>query len=169
MTSACCHSPEPVSVPVLFLSPPNVSCVGHSVLVSCESVQGSLPIQYTFYEKIPSEDSKISNTSKLALHCQSFKHQHHQYYCTASNNHGAKSSEMINVRVFNRTGSCSYTVEINGTGRNYSCETTTAESMTTAGSTGIGIHSIASLRYTVWKLGRWLLFVLMVIFTISIK
>ncbi|XP_051890649.1 uncharacterized protein LOC127580793 isoform X3 [Pristis pectinata] len=109
-------SDEPVSVPVLgFLSPANVSRLGGSVLMSCESVQGSLPIQYTWYEKTPSVDSKVSDTSKLDLHCQSFKHQHHQYYCTASNNRGTKSSEIVNVTVFNKGGICSYVTEINST------------------------------------------------------
>ncbi|XP_051891041.1 polymeric immunoglobulin receptor-like [Pristis pectinata] len=111
-------SDEPVSVPVIgFLSPTNVSRLGGSVSVSCESVQGSLPIQYTWYEKTQSVDSKVSDTSKLDLHCQSFKHQHHQYYCTASNNGGAKSSDFVtvNVMVFNSTGSCSFVTETNNT------------------------------------------------------
>ncbi|XP_051890656.1 polymeric immunoglobulin receptor-like [Pristis pectinata] len=109
-------SDEAVSVPVLgFLSPANASRLGGSVSVSCESVQGSLPIQYTWYEKTPPVDSKVSNTSELDLHCQTFKHRHHQYYCTASNNRGAGSSEMVNVTVFKTTGNCSYGIEINGT------------------------------------------------------
>ncbi|XP_062921374.1 uncharacterized protein LOC134355435 [Mobula hypostoma] len=109
-------SDEPVSVPVLgFLSPANVSRLGGSVTVSCESVQGSLPIQYTWYENNSSGHSKISDTNKLDLHCQSFKHQRHQYYCTASNWHGAKSSEMVNVTIFNNGENCSYVTEINGT------------------------------------------------------
>ncbi|XP_078098061.1 uncharacterized protein LOC144511710, partial [Mustelus asterias] len=108
-------SDEPVSVPELkFLSPPNASCSGGSVSVSCESVQGSLPIQYTWYEKTLFEDSKISDTNKLDLHCQSFKQQHHQYYCTASNNQGGKSSEMLNISVINGLGqNCSYVTQIN--------------------------------------------------------
>ncbi|XP_051890654.1 uncharacterized protein LOC127580796 [Pristis pectinata] len=117
-------SDEPVSVPVLgFLSPSNISCVGGSVSVSCESVQGSLPIQYTWYEKTPSVDSKVSDTSKLDLHCQFFIHQRHQYYCTASNNHGEKPSEMVNVAVFNNTWNCSYVVQFSQTGPKYSCKT----------------------------------------------
>ncbi|XP_051890650.1 polymeric immunoglobulin receptor-like [Pristis pectinata] len=109
-------SDEAVSVPVLgFLSPANASRLGGSVSVSCESVQGSLPIQYTWYEKTPPVDSKVSNTSELDLHCQTFKHRHHQYYCTASNNRGANSSEMVNVTVFKTTANCSYGIEINGT------------------------------------------------------
>ncbi|XP_078098045.1 uncharacterized protein LOC144511684 [Mustelus asterias] len=108
-------SDEPVSVPELkFLSPPNASCSGGSVSVSCESVQGSLPIQYTWYEKTPSEDSEISDTNKLDLHCQSFTQQHHQYYCTASNHQEEKSSEMVSVSVINRSGeNCSYVAQIN--------------------------------------------------------
>ncbi|XP_078403903.1 polymeric immunoglobulin receptor-like [Cetorhinus maximus] len=107
-------SDESVSAPVFrFLSPPNVSCSGGSVSISCESVQGSLPIQYTWYEKTLSEDSKISDTNKLDLHCQSFKQQHHQYYCTVSNNQGEKSSEMVNVSVINRSGhNCTYVTKI---------------------------------------------------------
>ncbi|XP_051891039.1 uncharacterized protein LOC127581021 [Pristis pectinata] len=124
-------SDEPVSVPVLgFLSPANVSCVGGSVSVSCESVQGSLPIQYTWYEKTPSRDLKISDTSKLDLRCQSSKQEHHQYYCTASNNRGAKSSEMVNVTFSNRIGNCSYLIRFHNTGPEYSCETSTTQSIT---------------------------------------
>ncbi|XP_055510907.1 polymeric immunoglobulin receptor-like isoform X1 [Leucoraja erinacea] len=117
-------SEEPVSVPVLgFLSPANVSCLGGSVTVSCESFRGSLPINYTWYEKTPSVDSKISDNNALDLHCQSFKHQHHQYYCTASNKRGSKSSEMVNVSISSSDVPCSFPVKINGTGLEYSCET----------------------------------------------
>ncbi|XP_032898773.1 polymeric immunoglobulin receptor-like [Amblyraja radiata] len=117
-------SEEPVSVPVLgFLSPANVSCLGGSVTVPCESVRGSLPINYSWYEKTPSGDSKISDNNTLELHCQSFKHQHHQYYCTASNQRGSKSSEMVNVSISSSDVPCSLLVKINGTGLEYSCET----------------------------------------------
>ncbi|XP_078098060.1 titin-like [Mustelus asterias] len=117
-------SDEPVSVPELkFLSPPNASCSGGSVSLSCESVQGSLPIQYTWYEKTPSEDSKISDTNKLGLHCQSFKQQHHQYYCTASNNQGEKSSEMVTGSVIHISeNDCSYLTQISNIGAG--CERT---------------------------------------------
>uniref|UniRef100_UPI00398F3C90 CMRF35-like molecule 8 n=1 Tax=Pristiophorus japonicus TaxID=55135 RepID=UPI00398F3C90 len=119
--NVCFFPTESVSVPVLrYLSPPNVSCFGGSVSVSCESVQGSLPIQYKWYEKTPTKGSKISDTNKLDLHCQSFKQQHHQYYCTASNNQGEKSSEMVDVSVFNRAGKrCSYVTQISGIGKCY--------------------------------------------------
>ncbi|XP_078402489.1 uncharacterized protein LOC144683394 [Cetorhinus maximus] len=115
---------EPVSVPQLkFSSPPNVSCSGGSVSISCESVQGSLPIQYTWYEKTLSEDSKISDTNKLDLHCQSFKQQRHQYYCTASNNQGEKPSEMVNVSVFNiAVENCTYVTQISSIGPDIPCE-----------------------------------------------
>ncbi|XP_041050568.1 polymeric immunoglobulin receptor-like [Carcharodon carcharias] len=115
---------EFVSVPVLrFSSPANVSCSGGSVSVSCESVQGSLPIQYTWYEKILSEDSKISDTNKLDLHCQIFKQQHHQYYCAASNNQGEKSSEMVNVSVFKiAVENCTYVTQISSIGPENPCE-----------------------------------------------
>ncbi|XP_032898101.1 polymeric immunoglobulin receptor-like [Amblyraja radiata] len=117
-------SEEPVSVPVLvFLSPANVSCFGGSVSVSCESVRGSLPITYTWYEKTPSGNSKISDNNALDLHCQSFKHQHHQYSCTASNKRGSKSSEMVNVSISSIDVPCSFPVKINGTRLEYSCET----------------------------------------------
>ncbi|XP_067913492.1 uncharacterized protein [Heterodontus francisci] len=134
---------ESVSVPDLrFLSPPNVSCSGGSVSVSCKSVQGSLPIQYTWYEKIPSEDSKISDSSKLDLHCQSFTQQHHQYYCTASNNQGEKSSEMVNVSDINRSGeSCSYVIQIDSIGLEYFCEVSSTVSPTTTHSTSTNIIS----------------------------
>ncbi|XP_072886298.1 uncharacterized protein [Hemitrygon akajei] len=107
---------EPVSVPVLrYLSPANVSRLGGSVSVSCESSQGSLPIQYSWYEQTSSEHPTISDTNELTLRCQSFNHQHHQYYCKASNRLGARSSTMVNVTVFNNRGICSYVTEINGT------------------------------------------------------
>ncbi|XP_041051258.1 uncharacterized protein LOC121282010 [Carcharodon carcharias] len=124
---------EPVSVPVLrFSTPANVSCSGGSVSVSCESVQGSLPIQYTWYEKTLSEDSKISDTNKLDLHCQSFKQQHHQYYCTASNNQGEKSSEMVNISKINvTTKNCSYVIQIGNVGPEYFCEDSATVSPTT--------------------------------------
>ncbi|XP_032898772.1 polymeric immunoglobulin receptor-like [Amblyraja radiata] len=103
--------------------PGNFSCRGGSVTVSCESVRGSLPISYSWYEKTPSGDSKISDNNTLDLHCQSFKHQHHQYYCTASNKLGSKSSEMVNVSISSSDVPCSFLVEINGTGLEYSCQT----------------------------------------------
>ncbi|XP_078277138.1 polymeric immunoglobulin receptor-like [Rhinoraja longicauda] len=117
-------SEEPVSVPVLgYLSPAHVSCVGGSVPVSCESGRGSLPISYSWYENTPSVDSKISDNNTLDLHCQSFKHQHHQYYCKSSNQRGSKSSEMVNVSISSNGVSCSFLVKINGPGLEYSCET----------------------------------------------
>ncbi|XP_051891042.1 uncharacterized protein LOC127581023 [Pristis pectinata] len=140
-------SDEPVSVPVLgFQSPANASCAGGSVSVSCESVQGSLSIQYAWYEKTQSVDSKISDTSKLDLHCQSFKHQHHQCNCTASNVNGTKSSEVVNATVFSGTGTCSYVTEINSNRAGYFCETSATESMTTAHSSNTEIRSNDTLH-----------------------
>uniref|UniRef100_UPI00398F6619 uncharacterized protein n=1 Tax=Pristiophorus japonicus TaxID=55135 RepID=UPI00398F6619 len=173
-------SHESVSVPVLrYLSPPNVSCSGGSVSASCESVQGSLPIQYTWYEQTPIKGSKISDTNKLDLHCQSFKQQHHQYYCTASNNQGEKSSEMVDVSVFNRAGKrCSYVTQISGIGLEYSCEVFSTVSPTTAHSTSTNVISTDNQKqssgskstksYITWNVGRWLLFALLVICTISV-
>ncbi|XP_038676046.1 Fc receptor-like protein 5 [Scyliorhinus canicula] len=117
-------SEESVSVPVLrFLSPPKVSCSGGSVSVSCESLRGSLPIQYTWTEKTPSGDSSISDTNKLDLRCQSFKQQQHQYYCTASNNQGEQSSQMVNVSVISLSEqNCSYVAKISSNGTGYYCE-----------------------------------------------
>ncbi|GCC41443.1 hypothetical protein chiPu_0025303, partial [Chiloscyllium punctatum] len=108
-------SEEAVSVPELrFLSQPNVSCSGGSVTVSCESARGSLPIHYTWSEKTPSQDSMISYTNKLDLHCQSFTRQHHQYYCTASNTQGTNPSEIVHVSVNNvKEKNCSYRIQIN--------------------------------------------------------
>ncbi|XP_072134917.1 polymeric immunoglobulin receptor-like isoform X2 [Mobula birostris] len=108
---------ELVSVPVIrYLSPANVSCLGGSVSLSCESFQGSLPIQYRWYEQTSSGYPKISDTNELTLHCQSFKHTHQQYYCSASNRLGARSSAMVNATVFNNGDICSYVTEINGSG-----------------------------------------------------
>ncbi|GCC34335.1 hypothetical protein chiPu_0012808 [Chiloscyllium punctatum] len=124
---------ESISIPVLkFTSPPNVSCSGGSVSISCESVRGSPPIYYKWYERTSSHNSKISDTNKLDLHCQSFKQQNHQYYCTAKNQQAIKDSGMVKVSVINRSANnCSYVVEISSIGQNYSCEV----SSTTAPST----------------------------------
>ncbi|XP_072886321.1 polymeric immunoglobulin receptor-like [Hemitrygon akajei] len=144
-------SDEPVSVPVIqYLSPTNVSHLGNSVSLSCESFQGSLPIQYRWYEQTSSGYRKISDTNELALHCQSFNQQHHQYYCSASNWKGARSSAMVKVTVFNNGEICNYVTEINGTRREYSFTT------------------VSSTSFMMWKVGRWLLFTLLMISTISV-
>ncbi|XP_072886299.1 CMRF35-like molecule 8 [Hemitrygon akajei] len=107
---------EPVSAPVVrYLSPANVSRLAGSVSVSCESFQGSLPIQYRWYEQTSSGHRQVSGNKELTLHCQSFNHQHNQYYCSASNWFGARSSAMVNVTVFNNGDACSYVTEINNT------------------------------------------------------
>ncbi|XP_059806136.1 polymeric immunoglobulin receptor-like [Hypanus sabinus] len=109
-------SDELMSAPVVrYLSPANVSRLGGSVSLSCESFQGSLPIQYRWYEQTSSGYPTISDTNELTLHCQSFNHTHHQYYCSASNRFGARSSAMFNVTVFNNGKICSYVTEINDT------------------------------------------------------
>ncbi|XP_072886818.1 polymeric immunoglobulin receptor-like isoform X1 [Hemitrygon akajei] len=109
-------SDELMSAPVVrYLSPANVSRLGGSVSFSCESFQGSLPIQYRWYEQTSSGYPTISDTNELTLHCQSFNHTHHQYYCSASNRFGARSSAMVNVTVINNQKICSYVTEINGT------------------------------------------------------
>ncbi|XP_072886806.1 uncharacterized protein [Hemitrygon akajei] len=100
--------------------------------VSCESVHGSLPIQYSWYEKTPSGDSKISDTNKLDLHCQSLKYKNNQYYCKASNVYGTKSSEMVRVSISNSVSTCRNVIEINSMGPIHLCENTVTESMTTA-------------------------------------
>nr|ABC86796.1 modular domain immune-type receptor 2 [Raja eglanteria] len=123
-------SDEAASVPVLgLLSPANVSCVGGSVTVTCKSERGSLPISYTWYEKT----SKISDGTNLELRCKSFKHQHHQYYCKASNNRGTRSSEILNVTV-NNTAFCSFVVHFGNNASGYSCGTSTTETMRTVSS-----------------------------------
>ncbi|XP_072134924.1 Fc receptor-like protein 2 isoform X3 [Mobula birostris] len=145
---------KPVSVPVLgFLSAPNDSHLADSASMSCESVQGSLPIQYSWYEKTPSMDSKISNTNELDLHCQPFKHQLYQYYCKATNILGTKSSEMVNISIYNRGGKYKYLMELSHGGREYSCETFTTAS---------------TASFMIWKVGRWVLFALLMISTISV-
>ncbi|XP_051890652.1 uncharacterized protein LOC127580795 isoform X2 [Pristis pectinata] len=210
-------SDEPVSVPVLgFLSPANVSCVGGSVLVSCESVQGSLPIQYTWYERTPSVDSKISNSSKLDLRCQSFKHLHHEYYCRASNSHGKKSSGIVDVIIINKANSIfSYLIQFNGTEKEYSArrklycaenppggrnntstsnpgtksneevdfissgkcgnvtkinnnETTVTTQTVNSDVTSNHTQNQYIASYGIWSMGRWLLFALLGIWSISV-
>ncbi|XP_072886825.1 uncharacterized protein [Hemitrygon akajei] len=126
-------SDEPPSVPLLRFSPPTSgSSCGDSMSVSCESVHGSLPIQYSWYEKTPSEDSKISDTNKLDLHCQSLKYKKYLYYCKASNNHGEESSEMVNVSISNSVSTCRNVIEVNSTGPIHFCENAVTETMTTA-------------------------------------
>ncbi|XP_078277141.1 uncharacterized protein LOC144605584 isoform X2 [Rhinoraja longicauda] len=128
-------SDESVSVPVLgFLSPANVSCVEGSMTVSCKSERGSLPISYSWYEKTSSVVSTISNNNTLDLRCQSFKRQHHQYYCRASNKRGTKNSEMVNVVVSNITEKCSYVMKLGENAPGYSCETSRTETVTSASS-----------------------------------
>ncbi|XP_059806130.1 CMRF35-like molecule 7 isoform X2 [Hypanus sabinus] len=109
-------SEEPVSVPLLrYPSPANNSHLRGLVSLSCESSQGSLPIHYRWYEQTSSGHTKISDTNELNLCCKSFNHQHHLYYCSASNWLGARSSAMVNMTVFNNGEICSYVTEINGT------------------------------------------------------
>lgn len=114
---------EPVSVPQLrFLSAPNASCSGGNVSISCESISGSLPIQYQWYRKTQSgASSVISHSNKLDIQCGSIS-QSHQCYCTASNNKGTRQSEMVEVsglQFLNET--CRYLVRINSIGE-YSVE-----------------------------------------------
>ncbi|XP_060700979.1 polymeric immunoglobulin receptor-like [Hemiscyllium ocellatum] len=171
---------EAVSVPGLqYLSQTNVSCSGGSVTVSCESARGSLPIHYTWSEKTPSQDSMISDSNKLDLHCQSFTQQHHQYYCTASNTQGTKSSEIVHVSVNNvREKNCSYRIQINSIGSEYTCDksstissstSTTISSTTSPTETGIpsGPKSV-SKSYVAWDVIRWVLFTLLVICSVSV-
>ncbi|XP_059509193.1 uncharacterized protein LOC132210796 [Stegostoma tigrinum] len=157
-------SEEAVSTPKLqFLSQPNVSCSGGSVTISCESARGSLPILYTWYES-SSQNSKISGTNKLDLHCQSFTQQHHQYYCTASNTQGTKSSEIVRVSVNNVTEkNCSYTVKISRIGQRYICDISSTISPTTAHS-----YDKNSESYVVWNVIRWMVFALLVICSVSV-
>ncbi|XP_060700985.1 uncharacterized protein LOC132828092 [Hemiscyllium ocellatum] len=140
-------SDEAISVPGLrFLSQPNVSCSGGSVTVSCESARGSLPIHYTWSEKMPSQDSKISDTNKLDLHCQSFTQQQHQYYCSASNTQGTKSSEIVHVSVNNvREKNCNYRIQINSIGGRYNCTVSSTTSPGTTHSPNTSGGSSASL------------------------
>ncbi|XP_043572421.1 uncharacterized protein LOC122563080 [Chiloscyllium plagiosum] len=140
-------SAEAVSVPGFqYLSQPTVSCSGGSVTVSCESTQGSLPIHYTWSEKTPSQDSKISYTNKLDLHCQSFTQQHHQYYCTASNTQGTKPSEIVHVSVSNvREKNCSYRIQTNSISEQYTCAVSSTTSPGTAHSPNSSGSSSASL------------------------
>ncbi|XP_048467768.1 CMRF35-like molecule 8 [Rhincodon typus] len=143
-------SEEAVSVPGLqFLSRPNVSCSGDSVTISCESARGSLPIHYTWSEKTPSQDSKISDTNKLDLHCQSFTQQHHQYYCTASNTQGTKSSEIVHVSVNNETEkNCWYIIHISSIGQRCICDISSTIPPTTTHSQNTNTISSLSQKQT---------------------
>ncbi|XP_059806132.1 polymeric immunoglobulin receptor-like [Hypanus sabinus] len=157
-------SGDPMSVPLLRFSPPSGSSCVDSVTVSCESVHGSLPIQYFWYEKTSSGDSKISDTNKLDLHCQSLKYNKYLYYCKASNNHGEKSSEMVNVSISNNVSTCRNVIEVNSTGPIHVCENTVTESTTTTQ----GDESTSDKIFMMWKVGRWLLFALLMISMISV-
>ncbi|XP_048409609.2 uncharacterized protein LOC125463024 isoform X2 [Stegostoma tigrinum] len=128
---------ESVSVPVLkFSSPPDVSCSGGLVTISCESARGSLPIHYTWSEKTPYQDSKISDTNKLDLHCQSFTQQHHQYYCTTKNQQATKNSVMVNVAVISKSEkNCSYEAQISNIEQQYSCEVSSTTAPSTSANT----------------------------------
>ncbi|XP_043572422.1 CMRF35-like molecule 8 isoform X1 [Chiloscyllium plagiosum] len=177
-------SDEAVSVPGFqYLSQPNVSRSGGSVTVSCESACGSFPIHYTWSEKTPSQDSMISDTNKLDLHCQSFSQQHHQYYCTASNTQGTKSSEIVHVSVNNvREKNCSYRIKMPNIGREYTCDKSSIKSSTTfttispttsptisptATGTSAGPKSVRK-SCVAWDVIRWVLFTLLVICSVSV-
>ncbi|XP_072886320.1 uncharacterized protein [Hemitrygon akajei] len=126
-------SDEPPSVPLLQFSPPTSgSSCGDSMSVSCESVNGSLPIQYSWYEKNASVDSNISDTNKLDLPCQSLKYKKYVYYCKASNVNGEESSEMVNVSISNSVRTCRNVIEVNSMGPMHFCENTVTESKKTA-------------------------------------
>ncbi|XP_072886810.1 polymeric immunoglobulin receptor-like isoform X1 [Hemitrygon akajei] len=159
-------SDEPPSVPLLRFSPPTSgSSCGDSMSVSCESVHGSLPIQYSWYEKMPSEDSKISDTNKLDLHCQSLKYKNNQYYCKASNVYGTNSSEMVRVSISNTVSTCRNVIEINSTGPIHLCENTVTESMTTAQRK----ETTSPQTSMIWMVGRWVLYTLLMICTILVS
>ncbi|XP_072133758.1 Fc receptor-like protein 5 [Mobula birostris] len=155
---------NPVSVPLLRFSPPSGSSCADSVSVSCESVHGSLPIQYSWYEKTPSVDSKISDTNKLDLHCQSIKYKNHLYYCKASNTKGEKSSEVVNVSISNSVSTCRNVIEVNSMGPIHFCENAVTQFMTTAQREESSSYKI----YMIWNMGRWLFFALLGICTIAV-
>ncbi|XP_072886819.1 uncharacterized protein [Hemitrygon akajei] len=139
-------SDELMSAPVVrYLSPANVSRLGGSVSFSCESFQGSLPIQYRWYEQTSSGYPTISDTNELTLHCQSFNHTHHQYYCSASNRFGARSSAMVNVTVINNQKICSYVTEINGTKSKHFHVNTETGSITAQKPTYIIVLTVAGI------------------------
>ncbi|XP_038676045.1 polymeric immunoglobulin receptor-like [Scyliorhinus canicula] len=157
---------ESVSVPLLSLLP-NVSCSVSPVSVSCESLRGSLPIQYIWNEKTPSGDSKISDTNKLDLRCRSFKQQQHQYYCTASNTQGKQSSQMVNVSVISLSEqSCSYVILNGSSGAEYTCAVLTTISPKTSNATSR--FTSVSKSYIIWDVIRWGLFTLLVICAVSV-
>ncbi|XP_072886816.1 uncharacterized protein [Hemitrygon akajei] len=157
---------EPLSVPLLRFSPPTsgLSC-GDSMSVSCESVHGSLPIQYSWHEKTPSKDSKVSYTNKLDLHCQSLKYKNHLYYCKASNVYGTKSSEMVRVSISNSVSTCRNVIEINSMGPIHLCENNVTESMTTAQRK----ETTSPQTSMIWMVGRWVLYTLLMICTILVS
>ncbi|XP_038676044.1 platelet endothelial cell adhesion molecule-like [Scyliorhinus canicula] len=113
-----------VSEPLLkFVRPANVSCIGGSVSVSCESLHGSLPITYAWYEKTQRATSEISHSNSLCLHCKNIS-EDQQYQCTASNNKGNASSAMLQVSLLKAAEKdCRFSVYIRNTGNMFnSCE-----------------------------------------------
>uniref|UniRef100_A0A4W3JJ15 Ig-like domain-containing protein n=1 Tax=Callorhinchus milii TaxID=7868 RepID=A0A4W3JJ15_CALMI len=113
-----------VSKPILrFLSPYRASCSGQTVSISCESVDGSLPIDYSWYQKsVNTTDLRVSDSGNLTLRCGNIGHGH-GYYCSARNGPGSQSSDALQVSVL-KTGAenCVYVVQIHSEGKGYSCE-----------------------------------------------
>ncbi|XP_060701348.1 uncharacterized protein LOC132828343 isoform X2 [Hemiscyllium ocellatum] len=159
---------EAVSVPVISFSPSlNFPC---AMSASCESDQRSLPIQYAWYEQYSSKNSKVSDTNKLDLRCQSFTQQHHQYYCTASNAQGMKSSEMVNVSVIHSSDViCSYMAQIHNSRFEFSCEVFPITStISTITSTTFSRPASVSKSYIIYSVIRWVLFAVLVICAVSV-
>ncbi|XP_007897670.2 uncharacterized protein LOC103182453 isoform X1 [Callorhinchus milii] len=126
-------SDAPVSMPVIrFLSAPTASCSEGYVSISCETINGSLPIQYEWYRETENEALEISHSNKLDIQCISTA-QCHQYYCTASNSKGKQSSENVEVSVLQPVQTaCSCSVQINIPGHKYSCPEITTKPTSTA-------------------------------------
>ncbi|XP_059509333.1 uncharacterized protein LOC132206007 isoform X2 [Stegostoma tigrinum] len=121
LISLICLLHETVSVPVItFESSPDFKC---TISASCESDSGSLKVLYAWYEKTSSQDSKISDTKKLDLHCRFFKQKHHQYYCSVSNIWGVIISETVDVSVIqNSERRCNYVAQTSSRRIEFNCE-----------------------------------------------
>ncbi|GCC34334.1 hypothetical protein chiPu_0012807 [Chiloscyllium punctatum] len=163
---------ESVSVPVIsFSSSLNTPC---SMSASCVSDQGSLPIRYTWYEQYSAKNSKVSDTNKLDLHCQSFTRHNHKYHCTASNTQGMKSSETVYVSVIHSSdGICSYVAQIHNSRFEFDCEVSptispTTSTIATTTSTTFSRPASVSKSYIIYSVIRWVLFAVLVICAVSV-
>ncbi|KAG8519964.1 Fc receptor-like protein 5 [Galemys pyrenaicus] len=91
----------PVSPPVLTLSTPRVPVLeGDVVTLQCEAQSGSPPIQYQFFhEGVALRRSRIGSWGGEHLRLLLTAEHSGDYYCTASNGHGAQHSRPVSLSI----------------------------------------------------------------------